>query len=110
MKLINAIVENVTKDYKDRIQREKEEIEAYNKKRQKQQGGIVEELNLWSTQNEKFIIWEIDNDGEGNMYSDIVDYLYGIKTVNGTNTKTIMSETDWNSLSPEEKYNVIKCN
>ena len=63
------------------------------------------------TDNEEFIITEVDVDNdEGEPTIDIVDYLYGIKTMNGINTKTIMSEVEWNNLNVNEKHNILKCN
>ena len=81
------------------------ESKELNKERVRQNA----EREKFFTDNEEFIIEEIDVDDEGGMFV-IVDYLYGIKTVNGTDTKTIMSEIEWNNLNLKEKYNILKCN
>lgn len=90
MELINAIVENVTKDYRETIQREREQISEGDK---------------WLRDNQNYIVEEIYQNGPS-----ITNYLYGIKTANGTSTRDIMTQQEWDTLSPEEKYNVIKCN
>lgn len=81
------------------------ESKELNKERVRQNA----EREKFFTDNEEFIIEEIDVDDEGGMFV-IVDYLYGIKTVNDTDTKTIMSEIEWNNLNLKEKYNILKCN
>ena len=97
-----AEIEAYKKDIKDL----KEELKELNKEKVRQNA----EKEKFFTDNKEFIIEEIDADGEGGMTVDIVDYLYGIKTVNDTDTKTIISEIEWNNLNLKEKYNILKCN
>jgi len=104
MELINAIVENVTKDYRETIQREREQIESQRELREAEDEQLSEG-DKWLRDNQNYIVEEIYQNGPS-----ITNYLYGIKTANGTSTRDIMTQQEWDTLSPEEKYNVIKCN
>ena len=108
MELIESLVDQEIFDAeaKQTAERKKdfEERQRKNEERQRERKKISDFLS----NNEEFIITEVDVDNdEGEPTIDIVDYLYGIKTMNGINTKTIMSEVEWNNLNVNEKHNIL---
>jgi len=73
------------------------------------------DLSNWAETNKEFIFRIGDSylsDGVKSIEEGetVLMYLYGIETLSGKNTKSMMSEAEWDQLSKEEQENIIKCN